>query len=144
METQSFQLGSPAVVHETIDGEVIMVNLDTGCYYSLEGAGAVMWEHLTQGASLARAAEAVERHYAASDGDLESALQRLVAELLAENLLKPRDAGAAPASLPDLPAADGKRPFVAPVLNKHTDMQDLLLLDPIHEVDEAGWPSARP
>jgi hypothetical protein len=28
-------------------------------------------------------------------------------------------------------------------LNKYTDMQDLLLLDPIHEVDAAGWPSTK-
>jgi len=143
METQSYQLGSPAVVHETIDGEVIMVNLDTGCYYSLDGAGAVVWAQLMQGASLAHTVEAVGRIYTASHGDLETALQRLLADLLAENLLKPRDAGAARAILPKLPAADGQRPFVTPVLNKHTDMQDLLLLDPIHEVDEAGWPSAR-
>jgi hypothetical protein len=26
------------------------------------------------------------------------------------------------------------------MLQKFTDMQDLLLLDPIHEVDESGWP----
>ena len=32
--------------------------------------------------------------------------------------------------------------FEAPILQKYTDMQDLLLLDPIHEVDEAGWPHA--
>jgi hypothetical protein len=25
-------------------------------------------------------------------------------------------------------------------LQKFTDMQELLLLDPIHEVDERGWP----
>jgi hypothetical protein len=25
-------------------------------------------------------------------------------------------------------------------LNKFTDIKELLLLDPIHEVDEAGWP----
>ena len=34
--------------------------------------------------------------------------------------------------------------FEAPILHKYTDMQDLLLLDPIHEVDEAGWPSVKP
>jgi hypothetical protein len=32
----------------------------------------------------------------------------------------------------------------APVLEKYTDMQELLLLDPIHDVEEAGWPKARP
>ena len=25
-------------------------------------------------------------------------------------------------------------------MEKYDDMQELLLLDPIHEVDEAGWP----
>jgi hypothetical protein len=37
-----------------------------------------------------------------------------------------------------------KTVFNAPVLNKYTDMQDLLLLDPIHEVDATGWPSTKP
>ncbi|MBX3014591.1 MAG: hypothetical protein KF832_23935 [Caldilineaceae bacterium] len=37
----------------------------------------------------------------------------------------------------------GQRPshtFETPVLNEFTDMQERLLLDPIHEVDHAGWP----
>ena len=33
--------------------------------------------------------------------------------------------------------------FEKPVLQKHTDMQELLLLDPIHEIDEKGWPSKK-
>jgi hypothetical protein len=36
-----------------------------------------------------------------------------------------------------------REPFAAPALNTFSDMQELLLLDPIHEVDEAGWPVAR-
>jgi hypothetical protein len=34
--------------------------------------------------------------------------------------------------------------FEKPGLQKYSDMQDLLLLDPIHEVDEMGWPHALP
>lgn len=34
-------------------------------------------------------------------------------------------------------------PFEPPVLEKYTDMQDLLLLDPIHEVDDTGWPKRK-
>jgi hypothetical protein len=31
--------------------------------------------------------------------------------------------------------------FVAPTLNTYTDLQDFLLADPLHDVDEqAGWP----
>jgi hypothetical protein len=29
---------------------------------------------------------------------------------------------------------------VPPVLERYTDMQELLFLDPIHDVDESGWP----
>ena len=35
-------------------------------------------------------------------------------------------------------------PVEPPVLHKYTDLQDLLLLDPIHDTDEAGWPVAEP
>ena len=33
-----------------------------------------------------------------------------------------------------------KTQFEFPIIEKFTDMQELLLLDPIHEVDEKGWP----
>jgi len=33
--------------------------------------------------------------------------------------------------------------FSAPLLEKYSDMQELLLLDPIHEVGERGWPEPR-
>jgi hypothetical protein len=35
-------------------------------------------------------------------------------------------------------------PYTKPVLNKYTDMQQLLLADPLHEVQEAGWPHTKP
>ena len=34
--------------------------------------------------------------------------------------------------------------YAAPKLATYSDLQDLLLLDPIHDVDETGWPAARP
>jgi hypothetical protein len=32
--------------------------------------------------------------------------------------------------------------FEPPTLEHYTDMEYFLLLDPIHEVDESGWPHA--
>jgi hypothetical protein len=37
---------------------------------------------------------------------------------------------------------NGRIPFQAPALEKHSDMQDLILLDPVHEVGPRGWPHA--
>ena len=40
------------IVHETIDGETVVINLDSGSYYSLEGSGADLWSRLLAGESL--------------------------------------------------------------------------------------------
>jgi hypothetical protein len=39
------------------------------------------------------------------------------------------------------PVVSGRLSFTHPQLQKYTDMQELLLLDPIHEVEESGWPA---
>jgi hypothetical protein len=41
--------------------------------------------------------------------------------------------------MPMLPGA-----FQPPTLESYNDMQDLLLLDPIHDVDDMGWPQKAP
>ena len=33
--------------------------------------------------------------------------------------------------------------FVAPALTRYTDVKDLLVLDPVHDVDEMGWPTPK-
>ena len=40
------------VVHQTIDGEAIIIHFDTGIYYSLAGAGAEIWALLAAGQSI--------------------------------------------------------------------------------------------
>ena len=37
-------------MHETMDGETILIHLETGAYYSLDGAGADTWELLAASA----------------------------------------------------------------------------------------------
>jgi Coenzyme PQQ synthesis protein D (PqqD) len=44
--TQVFRVNSPQVVCETIDGEVVIVNLDKGIYYSLLKTGADVWSRI--------------------------------------------------------------------------------------------------
>jgi len=66
------------------------------------------------------------------------ALGDVVDELLGEELIAP---GAAPAAT-QVPVITGA--WVAPRLEKFTDLQTLLLLDPIHDVDEQGWPRVAP
>jgi hypothetical protein len=146
---QRFRINVPHVSHETIDGETLIVNLNNGAYYSLLGTGVAVWSVLERGAALDEIAEAVDQRYEGARADIEGTLQQFVAKLQEEGLIVQDQGPAAPdaVSIGASALPEGREPkpmFEAPVLNKYNDMQDLLLLDPIHEVDEAGWPMPKP
>jgi hypothetical protein len=87
----------------------------------------------------------VQQHYQGAPEAITFALEQFVNELAGDGLVVPRPAGAAPAGAPNLPApAVPRAAFSAPVLQKYDDMQDLIMLDPIHEVDDSGWPARKP
>jgi hypothetical protein len=129
------------VIHETIDGEVILIALSTGCYYSLEGAGADVWDGLAAGRTTSAVAAGLERRHTAEPGAIVAAVGELVSRLVEERLVVPLGDDEAAPDEPREDRVDAPRsPFPAPVLRKFTDMQDFLLVDPIHDVDDAGWP----
>jgi hypothetical protein len=129
------------VVHQTIAGEAIIIHFDTGIYYSLTGAGADIWALLASGRSTDEIVSALEHLYDADSGELRTAVERLVEQLAEEDLIEP-GAAATPAlgRNGDGGSSTVRVAFQPPVLDKFTDMQDFLLVDPIHEVDASGWP----
>ena len=138
-----FKINTPPVIHQTLEGEVIVVNLDTGTYYSLDGVAAAIWGELERGASVEETVERAVGRYGAPGPLVEPAVTRFVEELVREELIVTANGAGGPGPAPATPAAAGGSPpthFAEPVLHKYTDMQELLLLDPIHEVDEQGWP----
>jgi hypothetical protein len=148
MRTRLYRVNEPAVVYEVFDGEVVIVNLDNGNYYSLEKVAAELWNGLVGGESESALIEGVQRRYAGAASDVADAIQRFLTELQDEGLISLRE----DAALPDAagatadwtgPASDSLTPFEPPIINRFTDMQELLLLDPIHEVDETGWPHVK-
>jgi hypothetical protein len=128
------RIPSDRVVSEVIDGEVVAIDLESGRYYSLEGAAARAWEALRDGHDVDGIAAVVTDEAGLSADDVRPDVSAFVAELTAEGLLAPDGDGAAP-------PGPGRVPLV---LHRYTDMEDLIVLDPIHEVDETGWPNRRP
>jgi hypothetical protein len=143
-----FRINSPKVIHETIDGETVIVNLDSGNYYSLDTLGAEIWNSVGKGVPVDHIIEDVSCRYAGEREEIDRTVRLFLNELLQEALISPLEPGAAGSlAAHETPVtnapADGLRPFTAPTLQMYNDMQDLLLLDPIHEVDETGWPNAK-
>ena len=143
--TTHFRVNSPNVIHETIEGEVILIDLKTGTYYSLRDAGAAVWQAIQDGAGEDGIAAELRSRYDASEEQIQEAVRRLLAELEREGLVRADEGEAAPAATSSASDNGAARlPFSAPVLEKHTDMQDLILLDPVHEVGAEGWPHPAP
>ncbi len=139
------KVNTPNVVHETIDGETILLDLNTGNYYSLDGTGAVIWEFIDKTGNWAKAIEIMTAANSAESDIIDSTVKQFTEELLTEKLMVIAENEI---TSPDVTELEKKLKeialnFKAPAVCKYTDMQDLLLLDPIHEVDEKGWPESR-
>jgi len=139
-----YRVNSPQVINETIDGESIMIDLATGAYYSLDTVGGHIWSVLEGGASVHEVASVIRTRYDGTASDIEAGVTALINELVVEELVVEAGGTSALAVVASASATDeGERPlFVKPRLEKFTDMQDLILLDPVHEVDSRGWPHA--
>lgn len=125
---ERFEVNRPDVVDESVDGEVLIVHLGTGAYFSSRGAGDSAWQLLAAGLTPAESAAVLHQ-----DAD---AVTAFAAQLVDEGLLRAR--ATPPAPQPPVGVTAGPM-----TLDKYTDMQELLLLDPIHDVEPEGWPAAR-
>ena len=125
------------VAHEIIDGEAIVIHFDTGNYYSMQGISSQMWQWFASRASRAQILGAFRDLKA----DQIESLDGFFDSLVKEEILEKGVASAEHRSTSPLP----KRAiaFEVPTFSKYNDMQNLLLSDPIHDVDETGWPNLK-
>ena len=142
-----FRINSPNIVSETIDGEVVIVNLEKGYYYSLFNTAVDIWSRIEQGMAKDSIIKDIKCNYNCSavnvDDAVNSFLERLQAEdlVIVDKIESTQDKNLELSQLSD--SLDNKQ-FENPKIEKFTDMEELLLLDPIHEVDETiGWPNVQ-
>lgn len=119
------------------------MNLTSGSYYSLCGTSSVIWTMLVDGTTEQTMVQRIGADYAAGDNEVSRSIQEFLDLLVTENLLVSHVTQdvSQPLVTPPIPAS--VKAFAPPTLDKFTDMEEMLLLDPIHEVDEEGWPMAR-
>lgn len=131
------------VNHDRLDDEVMVIDLETGSYFAFDGAAADAWTLFVAGATPGHVGTELARRYDVTVEVATSDVAGFLDQLVAEGLLVEGEGG----ELADEPAAQlaaGSVPYTRPAIDKYDDLQDLLLLDPIHEVvEEAGWPTGR-
>ena len=139
MET-SLRVNAPSVVAEIIDGEAVIMDLASGHYFSTQHIGCDIWRGVELGASRSAIIRSVASAYGVDIETASGAVASFIEELLKHKLVVESDGTASDAAERVTWLTGTGRPFAPPVLNAYTDMEELLLLDPIHDVDQAGWP----
>ncbi|PYS98212.1 MAG: hypothetical protein DMF63_16280 [Acidobacteria bacterium] len=133
-----YKINSPYVVSEVFaDNEAAIINLKTGTYHSLNTMATAIWTLVESGANLDElTAFAIDNHDVdreTANADIEQFLESLVKADLIVPTETEREVHVSES------ASSKKRDYERPVLESYEDMQELLLLDPIHEVDETTW-----
>ena len=127
---------------KVLDGEAVIINLLNGTYYSLDRAGAVVWELAAAGHTVGEIVDGLTMRYDVDASRAQSDVERLVSDLLAERLLVAANGaanGSSNGGAQSAPAT-GREPYDVPMLTTYRDMADLLALDPpMPRLEDIVW-----
>ena len=125
-----FALNAPGVIFDEIDGEVLVIDLKVGHYFRLRKGASRLWILIISGSTFLEIIEISN-----NDPPNRQDIDQFILELLSLNLIvQSNDANHTQTNLRSMDLSNLK-------IEKFTDLEDILGLDPIHEVDASkGWP----
>lgn len=138
--TDRFKVNEKLVTSKIIDGEAIIINLSSGMYFSLDKTGALVWQLVGGGYSVAEAVDVLSARYSVAADRVREELERLVNDMVKHDLvLAAGDDARTGDVVLDPPTGEA---YETPVLNTYDDMGDVLALDPPLpqvEVENESW-----
>jgi len=135
---QIYRVNEPEVIFEEFGDEIVAVNLDTGIYYSLRRSACEIWLSLKSPNNINQILDLILEKYEGKADEIDAHIHQFIDRLITLNLVKMSTETAEIKSQTN-PLAT-KSVFLPPEIDIFSDMQDILLLDPVHDVDESGWP----
>ncbi len=133
----SYRIPQPRIVYEILNTEVIAIDFQTGNYYVLAHVAKQIWQLIEQGMSQHQIARLLTSHYTREIDLVSTEVDLFIKQLLNEGLIELSDTVNEALDAAIVPHGFEYNP---PKIQEYTDVQSLLLLDPIHEVSEVGWP----
>jgi hypothetical protein len=171
------------IVHDTIEGETVVIDLLSGIYFRFDGAATQAWNSLLRRATQDELVDRLAASYTAPREMIADQVHGFLIALYRDGIIRREDpAGAVPVGeaarrVLDAPAAPGaggpgldapeaprdafaglplerfdqlwptagggpaaKQPFDGMTLHRFEDLDELLMIDPVHEVGNEGWP----
>ncbi len=132
-----YSLNSDKMFYDIADNQAIIIDSSTGDYYALNILGSLTFDFLAKGASEASIIAALKQLPLEND-NIEEKFNAFVEKLLKADILTKCDASSGIQVIFDVEAVAGEYTFD---MEQFDDSRDILLADPIHDVDEEqGWP----
>ena len=141
----TYQIDRTRIVFEQFEDETVLVNTENGFYYSLSPSGSDILRLLEDGCpveDLVHGLVGNSHDISQMEVLIESFVQRLTSEGIVVDRASdhPFDTNGEHRA----PLYAESAVFLPPALDRFDDVRDLLLIDPIHQVDEEyGWPKAK-
>jgi hypothetical protein len=132
---------------ERLDGETIVIDFESGRFYSFrESAADLLWL-ISLEIEFALFESVLQRYFRVHEStDLFQDIGSFIDTLLGLNLIEKSavdsEIDSTGISDVELPEDYLRRDWVSPLLVSNDELSDLLKIDPIHDVTESGWPES--
>lgn len=136
-----YQLNSEKMFFDIADNQAVIINTETGVYYGTSSLGSAVTERLITGVSSENVLAAIKRLPNCPE-NIKETFEDFIKLLVEKEILLPAPTVAGgDEDFQEVALTDG---FILSI-DEFSEVQDLLLADPVHEVDvEMGWPVLKP
>lgn len=145
MNNKTYKIDESKVISETIDGETIIINLNTGDYYGANITAAIIWDQIKANNSTEAIIQYFLDHYNEDEIVIKESVVEIIDLLLKDNLIFELELaeGISNKNNKESLKLQEKEIFIKPKIDQYDDMKEMLLADPIHDVNEYGWPNLK-
>jgi hypothetical protein len=134
-----FEVNEELVAAKVMDGEVVIINLSSGSYYTGNDVTGALWPLIEGRYPVATMIELLCSHYDVTPARAATDLERLLHHLEAEQIIRPAGAPASSSLAVDGATAE-RQPYRVPAVDVFRDMAQLLALDPpMPDVGDIPW-----
>ncbi|MFB9278683.1 hypothetical protein [Cohnella cellulosilytica] len=135
-----YKLNTEKMFYDIADGQAIVINFETGMYYGTSTLGSMVLDGLIQGKAPKRIVDSIQNNKDCVT-DIDQSVERFIDALAEKEIIIADDQPYNAEQLNDLVVVDGDYSLD---LNEFAEVQDILLADPVHDVEaDMGWPTLK-
>lgn len=129
----NFNINAAVYDLEDFDDEIVLVNIQTGVYFTMSESAPLIIRELSKGVNLSQVFDDIDT--SKHDINAKVAIKNFIEILIQEKILVENP------SIEIGNTIDCNSINSLPLYKKFEDMGDLIKLDPIHDVSDLGWPN---